>query len=578
MKKYLFVATISLLLFASIALADIPKYISVQGILTNANGGTLPSSVSYKLLFKIYTYESCPGGSDDKWNETKDNVNIDDNGFFNVNLDFTTSTIGFNESYWLEVQVWNTTSSSWNVLCPHIRMTSTSYAFSAGRLLPTSYPISINLTNKCAGASCPEGRDAIEMLADTNNNEAVIKTNQPTFWLWSSTADNWANLKVRNLNATENLYVDGNLSIDDTIISKRGEANFKTYPDWLSRWTFSSYNYTGYYVDNLILINGKVYIRNSMLSNDLDANGNNICLTNGCRNSWPSGIGGSGTDNYLSKWTSGGTSLTNSIIYDTGSNVGIGTNNPSANVGLDIKNSESLGNRGQIIADTYYLRNTTGLAYAPSDFAAWIDNNNGYLILNQKNGGLGVKFNIPGGPGGSTKMSILADGNVGIGTSTPGAKLDVSGTIRSTDVSSPPSGVGLEFYYSPGVGNALITSIDRSTSTYKPLIISAENISLATHGAVSQFINSNGNVGIGTTSPTAKLDVNGTIKIGKERGSYPPSLYCTADAVGSIEYREYCISMTFHAILEMCMRTGDSTYAYQIIKEVTWVTSGYCVN
>lgn len=40
------------------------------------------------------------------------------------------------------------------------------------------------------------------------------------------------------------------------------------------------------------------------------------------------GVGGSGTANYLSKWTTG-TTLGNSIIYDNGTNVGIGTANPA---------------------------------------------------------------------------------------------------------------------------------------------------------------------------------------------------------------------------------------------------------
>lgn len=49
-------------------------------------------------------------------------VGVDDSGFFDVDLDFTGSTLGFNQEYWLEVEVWNTGTSSYNTLCPHIRM------------------------------------------------------------------------------------------------------------------------------------------------------------------------------------------------------------------------------------------------------------------------------------------------------------------------------------------------------------------------------------------------------------------------------------------------------------------------
>lgn len=57
----------------------------------------------------------------------------------------------------------------------------------------------------------------------------------------------------------------------------------------------------------------------------IDVNGNVTCEVDDAGAG--GGIGGSGTANYLSKWTAG-TTLGNSIIYDNG-NVGIGTVNPT---------------------------------------------------------------------------------------------------------------------------------------------------------------------------------------------------------------------------------------------------------
>lgn len=57
-----------------------------------------------------------------------------------------------------------------------------------------------------------------------------------------------------------------------------------------------------------------------------DASGNVLCGTD--QSSAGGGLTGSGTTNYVSKWT-GATSLGNSQIYDNGSNVGIGTVSPS---------------------------------------------------------------------------------------------------------------------------------------------------------------------------------------------------------------------------------------------------------
>ena len=47
------------------------------------------------------------------------------------------------------------------------------------------------------------------------------------------------------------------------------------------------------------------------------------------------GVGGSGTTNYVSKW-SGSTSLTDSILYDNGSQLGIGTTSPDSGVILQV--------------------------------------------------------------------------------------------------------------------------------------------------------------------------------------------------------------------------------------------------
>ena len=45
--------------------------------------------------------------------------------------------------------------------------------------------------------------------------------------------------------------------------------------------------------------------------------------------------GGAGTANFVSKWSSAGT-LSNSLLYDNGSNVGIGTTSPEASAAMDI--------------------------------------------------------------------------------------------------------------------------------------------------------------------------------------------------------------------------------------------------
>lgn len=112
---------------------------------------------------------------------------------------------------------------------------------------------------------------------------------------------------------------------------------------------------------------------------------------------------------------------------------------------------------------------------------------------------------------GTNIISSPAGTNVGIGTTSPGATLDVSGSIRATGWLVPSSGVGLELAYNPGANSSTVSSYDRSGAAYKDLIINALNHRFYIAAVEKMRIDSSGNVGIGTTAPQYRLAVNGTI-------------------------------------------------------------------
>ena len=103
-------------------------------------------------------------------------------------------------------------------------------------------------------------------------------------------------------------------------------------------------------------------------------------------------------------------------------------------------------------------------------------------------------------------------GNFGIGTTTPGAGLEVRGTGFAAGQRLTDNTSGNSLVLQPGSGNNMkVTGYNYNTSTAVPLYLSVD-------GANTLLNSGGGLVGIGTTSPTHTLDVNGFFRASNAAG------------------------------------------------------------
>jgi len=179
----------------------------------------------------------------------------------------------------------------------------------------------------------------------------------------------------------------------------------------------------------------------------------------------------------------------------------VGTTSDNSSFGLIIKNS---------IGNILFSVRNDGVVQVPSGYF-WAQHSNGMFSTGSIKARGGITNDLGtleiGGGGNTDAMNITSDGNVLIGTTSDDGsnKLQVSGTASFVN-----SGNGqIDITRTSGA----TTFIQSQSATGVVGTSTNHNLDLKTNGSTRLRITTGGNVGIGTSSPSEKLDVNGNAKI-----------------------------------------------------------------
>jgi hypothetical protein len=185
--------------------------------------------------------------------------------------------------------------------------------------------------------------------------------------------------------------------------------------------------------------------------------------------------------NQGTAYFNGSTTVDDNLIVTNGK-VGIGTSTPSQD--LEILN----GTTG------------SGIRLAATNTAYWDierDSTSGHLTFTDDGAG--------------TVLTVGQDGNVGIGTTSPAVQLELGNNTADEKLrlTGAASGKPLMTFYNTTtkIGQIASSSVGVTVTS-----LGSGNMSFENGGSTRLAIENGGNVGIGDTTPSYKLDVDGTIR------------------------------------------------------------------
>ena len=292
----------------------------------------------------------------------------------------------------------------------------------------------------------------------------------------------------------------------------------------------------------IVNITGTIYQQGQLLCM---ANGTNCPTSLGSAN-----ISGAGTSGTITKWT-GTATLGNSLVYDSGTNVGIGTTGPAYKLDVNgtsrfvntltagdttptiLQSSRSTTAGSQIVLGGTYTPTIGGMyssanafftsnAYQPTDSVDnWTKGSLTYssnmVVLGLSTTNAGTAFQIRNSPNGTvsgtlgnvftnTLLTVQESGKVGIGTTAPSEKLSVNGNFSATNMYAA-GGINATGPIYESTGNRVCTAANALCAGASS---GAGWTNTSTTTSTSLNVNISGTLNVGTTNLTTSQITEGT--------------------------------------------------------------------